>query len=144
MLYFFYGTLCDPDVQRLILGYRPSPRQLQLAQLHGFRRKQAQGRSYPILVRAPGSIVDGTLFRAADPADMARLALYEGPEYLARRLPVRAAGATVTQRALVFLPAGGALKPANTDWHLAAWQRHQKSTFLLSLRDQGPMPCASR
>lgn len=138
MLYFFYGTLCDPDIQALILGYRPRPQQLRPAILTGFRRKQAEGRSYPVLIRAPGSQVGGLLFRPSRPTDPARLAQYEGPEYVARSLPVDG------QRALVFLPAGPALLPAKADWALADWQRRYKPAFLRSLLDQGPMPCASR
>lgn len=155
MKYFFYGTLCDPDVQSLILGYKPSPRQLQPARLHGYRRKQALGRSYPVLIRAPGGVVDGLLFHAARPQDAARLASYEGPEYRTRHLPVHQVAvhhasvpaspdAAGGQLALVFLPARGALPPARTDWRLSTWQRRQKTDFLRSLHHQGPMPCASR
>lgn len=151
MLYFFYGTLCDPDIQTLVLGYRPRPGQLQPACLSGFRRKQAEGRSYPVLIRSPGGQVDGLLFRPARPADAARLAAYEGPEYVSRRLPVQTGnggGHDGGRRALVFLPAGSArgsaLPPAKTDWALADWQRRHKPAFLRTLLDQGPMPCASR
>src|SRR3546814_8969958 len=47
MSYFFYGTLCDPDVLRLVLGYRPSRRQLAPAVLTGFRRKIARVAAIP-------------------------------------------------------------------------------------------------
>jgi hypothetical protein len=154
MVYFFYGTLCDPDVLRLVLGYRPGPRQIRPASLPGFRRKQARGRSYPVLLRAAGGLVDGLLFSAARPGDAARLAAYEGPEYLTRSLPVRRTGATRARpgRARVFLPAGPALGPAQgqvlaaafADWALKRWQRRDKAAFLRSMQDQGPMPCASR
>lgn len=147
MLYFFYGTLCDADVQRLILGYRPNPRQLSPAQLPGFRRKRARGRSYPVLVRSPGGLVDGVLFMAARASDARRLAAYEGPEYLTRVLPVRKAAAASTtgwRRARVFLPAGPALPAGFDDWQLVRWQRSEKAAFLTSLHRQGPLPCANR
>jgi hypothetical protein len=143
MMYFFYGTLCDSDVRRLILGYRPSPRQLRPARLPGFRRKRARGRSYPVLVRAPGGRVDGLLFRPR-PGDAARLAAYEGPEYLTRALPVCRNGSRGPARARVFLPAGSGLSATFDDWQLRRWQRRDKATFLRSLHHQGPMPCASR
>ncbi len=69
MVYFFYGTLCDADVLKLILGYRPSPRQLRPARLPGWRRKRPRGRSYPVLLRAAGSQVAGLLFRPARASD---------------------------------------------------------------------------
>lgn len=156
MMYFFYGTLCDSDIQRLILGYHPGPRQLQRAILHGFRRKQAEGRSYPVLIRAPGGVVDGLLFRPARPDDMGRLERYEGPEYVARSLLVRPVRGIGSRRAHVFLPAcpaqgtaqgtarGQALAAAKADWRLQQWQRRHKTAFLQSLHSQGPMPCASR
>lgn len=150
MVYFFYGTLCDADVQRLILGYRPGPRQLSPASLPGFRRKRARGRSYPVLLRDPGGRVDGLLFTPARPGDASRLAAYEGPEYVTRQLPVcRGAGPARDRtaglgRARVFLPAGPALPAGLDDWQLPGWRRRHKTAFLQSLLLQGPMPCANR
>jgi hypothetical protein len=146
MMYFFYGTLCDADVQRLILGYRPGPRQLQPARLPGWRRKRARGRSYPVLLRAASGQVTGLLFRPARPGDAPRLTAYEGPEYVTRSLPVRCSRArgAAACRARVFLPAGPSLPAGFDDWTLRRWQRGDKAAFLRSLQDQGPMPCANR
>ncbi|MFC3676687.1 gamma-glutamylcyclotransferase family protein [Ferrovibrio xuzhouensis] len=149
MSYFFYGTLCDPDVLRLVLGYRPSRRQFTPAILTGFRRKIAKGRRYPVLVPAPAGCIRGLVFQPGRPRDHERLAAYEGPDYAARRLPVRrlpdheqAAG-----RACVFVaarsPRGGSCLPADfADWHPQQWQRRDKRRFLQSLLTQGPVPCA--
>lgn len=146
MMYFFYGTLCDADVQRLVLGYRPGPRQLRPARLPGWRRKRARGRSYPVLLRTAGGQVAGLLFRPARASDAPRLAAYEGPEYVIRNLKVRRSriGGGTPGRARVFLPAGPALPADFHDWALPRWQRRDKAAFLRSLPDQGPMPCASR
>lgn len=144
MVYFFYGTLCDADVQRLVLGYRPSPRQLRPARLPGYRRKRARGRSYPVLLRAAGGQVAGLLFRPARAGDAGRLTAYEGPEYLTRHLPVRRSRTAAASRARVFLPAGVSLPASFDDWALPRWQRRDKAAFLRSLQDQGPMPCANR
>lgn len=148
MQYFFYGTLCDPDIRELVLGYRPGPRQLRPAVLTGFRRKQVRGRSYPVLVPSPGGKVSGALFMPARTADALRLAAYEGPEYLTRALPVRPAGAAGSCRALVFLPARDpagefALTPSPGDWRFDDWLRRHKKVFLSSLQNQGPLPCAN-
>lgn len=159
MSYFFYGTLCDPDVLRLVLGYRPSRRQLAPAVLTGFRRKIAKGRRYPVLVPAPAGCIRGLIFQPGRPRDHDRLAAYEGPEYAARRLPVRRlpehgvpepripehrVGAS---RACIFVaargPRGGSRLPAEfADWHPQHWQRHDKRRFLQSLLTQGPALCA--
>lgn len=149
MQFFFYGTLCDPDIRRLVLGYRPGPRQLRPAWLAGFRRKQAAGRSYPVLIRSPGGRIDGLLF-VSRPADGARLAAYEGPEYRACRLPVHLPGrggqAMAPRRAWVFLPAfgveGSALPASHADWLPERWLNRDKPAFLHSLQTQGRSPCA--
>lgn len=151
MSYFFYGTLCDPDVLRLVLGYRPSRRQLAPAVLPGFRRKIAKERSYPVLVPAPAGCIRGMVFRPARRRDHDRLAAYEGPEYAARRLPVRrlpaAPGQTNASRSRVFVaalgPCGGTKLPAGfADWQPRQWRRRDKRRFLQSLLTQGPVPCA--
>ncbi|MFN3401262.1 MAG: gamma-glutamylcyclotransferase family protein [Ferrovibrio sp.] len=149
MVYFFYGTLCDADVLKLILGYRPSPRQFRPARLPGWRRKRARGRSYPVLLRATGGWVTGLLFRPARATDAPRLTAYEGPEYITRNLSVRRgqphlAPRAAPARARVFLPAGSSLPAGFNDWALPRWQRRDKAAFLRSLQDQGPTPCASR
>jgi len=149
MPYFFYGTLCDPDVLCLVLGYRPSRRQLAPAVLPGFRRKIAKGRRYPVLVPAPAGRIGGMIFHPARQRDHDRLASYEGPEYAARQLPVRRAGTIGAGfgRARVFVAAlgsrGGSKLPAEfSDWHPRQWQRRDKRRFLQSLLTQGPVPCA--
>ncbi|MFN4277513.1 MAG: gamma-glutamylcyclotransferase family protein [Ferrovibrio sp.] len=144
MDYFFYGTLCDPDVHRLILGYRPGPRQIRPASLAGFRRKMARGRSYPLLIPAPAGRVQGLLFTPRERGDADRLAAYEGPEYVTRRLPVRPRGAEGCRMARVFMPAPGMLPAGFGDWRLETWRRRHKTAFLLSLHRQGSTPCANR
>ncbi|MFN4311393.1 MAG: gamma-glutamylcyclotransferase family protein [Ferrovibrio sp.] len=144
MDYFFYGTLCDPDVRRLILGYRPGPRQIRPASLAGFRRRVAQGRSYPLLIPAPAGRVHGLLFTPRRPEDAERLAAYEGPEYLTRSLPVRLRAAAGCRPARVFLPAPGRLSAGLAEWRLESWRRRHKADFLLSLTRQGLPPCANR
>lgn len=142
MQYFFYGTLCDPDIRERVLGYKPGPRQLRPAWLAGYRRKQARGQSYPVLIRAPGSRVDGLLFTAR-PADEALLAAYEGPEYRICRLPVtqgRSSASGGRRRAIVFLPATGpqgcALPAGYADWSLGRWRRREKATFFPSVQSR--------
>jgi ADP-ribose pyrophosphatase len=145
MAYFFYGTLCDADVLQLVLGYRPGPGQLKPALLPGYRRKRARGHSFPVLLRAPGGLVDGLLFRPARASDAPRLTTYEGPDYVTRRLPVcrQAASGAAVSRARVFLPAGSSLPADFDDWALPRWQQRDKAAFLRSLQDQGPIPCTS-
>ncbi len=136
MIFFFYGTLCDPDVLALVLGYRPGRHQLKPAILPGFRRKIAQGRSYPVLRPAPGGQVQGWLFHARSPEDGRRLDAYEGPEYLTRRRLVWPQGAAAPRLARLYLPFPGRLGAGNADWELPQWRRHYKAAFIKLLLQQ--------
>ena len=139
--YFFYGTLCDPDILRMILGYQPAPHQVVAASLAGYQRKTTRGKSYPVLQQLPGGAVDGLLFRAASPQDGKRLDAYEGPEYITLVLPVRpATGDAVSAR--VYLPRPGRLLAGPADWTLKNWQSREKAAFIKRLLQQDRLPCA--
>lgn len=147
MRFFFYGTLCDPDVLSLVLGYHPKRWQLAPATLPGFRRKAALGqdgaRSYPVLLPAPACQVPGQLFTPRSPEDGRRLASYEGPEYITRQRLVRTRPGRCL--ALLFLPSPGILRAALADWHLPAWRQNHKAGFLAHLQQQNKaeIPCAN-
>lgn len=147
MRFFFYGTLCDPDVLSLVLGYQPARQQLAPATLPGFRRKVALGqdgrRSYPVLLPAPGGLVQGQLFTPRSPEDSRRLTAYEGPEYRTRQRLVRTRRGQCAAR--LFLPSPGSLRAALADWHLPAWRQHHKAGFLAHLKQQSEaeIPCAN-
>lgn len=147
--FFFYGTLCDPDILRMVLGYQPAPHQLAAASLAGYQRKTARGKSYPILLpqakpgpsAGQGNDVEGLLFQPASPQDGKRLDAYEGPEYITLLLPVRLAkGGTVSAR--VYLPRPGRLQPSPDDWTLEIWQSREKAAFIKRLLQQDRLPCA--
>lgn len=149
MRFFFYGTLCDPDVLRLVLGYSPARHQIRPATLAGFRRKGALERTYPVLLPAPGGRVRGLLFLARGPQDGRRLALYEGPEYISRlRLVWPDSGPDTSrepQLARIFLPTTGILRATLADWYLPIWRQRHKAAFLQQLTQptQSGIPCAN-
>lgn len=130
MRFFFYGTLCDPDILRMVLGYAPAPRQIRAARLEGYRRKTVRGQAYPVLHAAAGGMVDGLLFDAASAQDGKRLDQYEGPEYLTLDLPVRPLDGGAQAQARVYLPRPGCLPAGRLDWRLETWQRQHKAAFI--------------
>lgn len=136
MRFFFYGTLCDGDVLRLVLGYRPSSRQCRSATLSGYRRRQAAGRSYPILLPTPAGQVRGLLFTARSSRDLRRLVAYEGPEYITRGCRVRADHAAGLHHALVFLPRVGHLTAGRAAWNPARWASRHKAAFIAAMFGQ--------
>lgn len=75
---FTYGSLMWLPVWRQVVrgNYRAMP-----ARLSGFARYAVQGETYPGMVEQTGSMVDGVLYWAVNPADLARLDAFEGCDY---------------------------------------------------------------
>ncbi|MDX1710910.1 MAG: gamma-glutamylcyclotransferase family protein [Rhodovibrionaceae bacterium] len=137
MSLFFYGTLLDEDVRRLVLGLSRAERlELCPARLYGFRRVQASVGDYPILKPQPGAAVDGAIafdryawtdgesVRALDRAALARIAHFEGDEYMLRKRPVWLGDRDWTE-AWIFLPTH-ARYVTRRRWDLERWQRRSK------------------
>lgn len=132
MRYFFYGTLCDPDIRVLVLG--PAARDLPIepATLDGWRCVTMLGCVYPVIVPARGAGTPGCLSGELGEEAVALLVRYEGPEYRQRSLPVTTTdGRRVIARA--FTPSGRA-RPSSRPWSLEEWERIHKTDYLRRLR----------
>jgi hypothetical protein len=132
--FFFYGTLMDADVRRLVLG-RQAPEEVAPAILRGWRRVPLAGVTYPGIVRDPQAAVDGVLARGVDHDARQCLERYEGVEYELIAVEI-VSGAGRARNALTFV-AGAALKPATGSWEFAVWQRRHKRRFLAALAQNG-------
>ncbi|WP_420475715.1 gamma-glutamylcyclotransferase family protein [Noviherbaspirillum sp. ST9] len=75
---FTYGSLMFPEVwQRVVRGdYRSTP-----ARLDGYARFEIAAETYPGMVAAAGSSVEGVLYFDVSFADMAALDAFEGTQY---------------------------------------------------------------
>jgi hypothetical protein len=132
--FFFYGTLIDADVRRLVLG-RLAPDEVEPAILNGWRRVKLAGVTYPGIVVDPKGTVEGVLARDLGTAAKRALVRYEGDEY--ELVPAEVATAEgKTVGALMFV-SGRALKRASGVWGIADWQRRHKRRFLASLSRSG-------
>tara|TARA_R110000787_G_scaffold186397_1_gene297960 strand:- start:47597 stop:48022 length:426 start_codon:yes stop_codon:yes gene_type:complete len=133
--YFFYGTLRDPEIARIILGRPLSGLAPTAAKLRGYRAVCVAGASYPGLVAAPDDVdasVIGIVVSRLSGLDVSRLDRYEGPEYATEDVVVQTSdGATVEAR--VYLPCA-ALQLADKTWSLTDWQRQDKKRFIGGLR----------
>lgn len=134
MRFFFYGTLIDPDVRRVVLG---SPMAAALhardAVLDGWERRAVRGVSYPIILPRAGGRVDGVLASGLDAAAARRLADYEGPEYALTTVDVACADGR-GRSARVFTPRpDGPLVATPMGWDYARWCARDKRDFLKSL-----------
>ncbi len=141
--FFFYGTLLDADVRRIVVGRAVPDAAVTPAMLAGYRRVRVVGKWFPMLVPGlAGDTVDGVLAAGFGHAEIARLVAYEGPHYALERVALRLAGGKAAT-GLVFLARAGALKPSNEPWELEPWQRAEKPRVLRGLSAGGAMPPAS-
>lgn len=133
MRFFFFGTLLDDDVLRIVIGRRVPAVDKRPATLPGYRRVKAQGVTYPIIVPQTGAEVSGLLVSSLEPLEKARLIAYEGANYDLVELPVMTGG---RQRdALVFIPvSSGGLTPLDEDWSFEEWTRLHREGFVARLR----------
>lgn len=130
---FFFGTLMDPDVRRLIIGRDLAPGQIEPAVIEHFRRVHVAKRNYPMLLPHASGWVDGLLAYHLDAEAMRRLMVYEGIEY--HLVPIFVAdlrGHLV--KAAAFL-SDRSVQPDHRAWHLETWQRRYKRAFLRRAAD---------
>jgi gamma-glutamylcyclotransferase (GGCT)/AIG2-like uncharacterized protein YtfP len=88
MRLFLYGTLLDARTLALRGGHVGVATRLVPASLPGWQRVALRNRRYPTLRRHRAGIVRGALF-VATARVLARLAVYEGPDYRLTRVVVR-------------------------------------------------------
>lgn len=129
MRFFFYGTLIDPDVRRLVLG-GAQPVMLDPARLAGWERREVVGATFPIVIVRAAGIVEGVLARGIDEYGSRRLVAYEGDGYGLSEVEVILDDGR-RKSALVFAPAsGGPHRPGSGVWRYETWSRRHKAAFL--------------
>jgi hypothetical protein len=134
MRFFFYGTLIDPDVRRLVLGSL-APATVEPATLSGWKRVPLSGVTYPTILRAPRGAVDGVLVRGLNAIGRRRLIAYEGDDYDLVDVGVTLAdGRQVPAR--VFAGKPGQVREVGL-WAFTAWQRRHKRRFVAALARRG-------
>jgi len=133
--FFFYGTLIDTDVRRLVMG-RHAPETVEESSLSGWRRVKLADVTYPSLVKDRAGKVEGVLARGLNDAARRALIRYEGEEYdLIQTEVALASGKTVA--AWTFVVRSGEMKPVPGVWDIAIWQRRHKRRFLSALARSG-------
>lgn len=132
MLFFFYGTLMDPEVCRIVLGGQAEAMRVEPAVLPGYARVRARAADYPVLVRRSGGQVRGQLVTGLDKAALLPIAHFEGPDYEPRRA-LTVDGGSRRQVAWIFLGSGSCLVSAEP-WDLRRWQQGGKARLLPHLR----------
>lgn len=114
MIFFFYGTLCDCDLLRVVIGRAGAGEAAVLAD-HAVHC--AADGPYPVLVARPGAEAVGVVLRDLSEPEIARLDWYIGGfAGVARELSVRV-GDRVEVAQVFGTPAA-----AGEPWDLAAWR----------------------
>ena len=114
---FLFGTLCWPELLRLV-GGASCPRG-EAADLPGYHVSWAKGHPFPAIHPKAGCQVRGILLRGCDAQVLARMDHYEsGFGYKLHPVTVMAAAGPV--QAQVYLPPDG-LEPG-PEWSLTDWQ----------------------
>ena len=128
MRFFFFGTLMDPDVRRLIIGRDLAPGQVEPAVVEHFRRVHVAKRNYPMLLPHASGWVDGLVAHDLDADAAQRLLVFEGKEY--HLVPITVADLRGhLYKAAAFL-SDRRIQPDHRAWHLEVWQRRYKRPFL--------------
>ena len=132
MFFFFYGTLMDPEVCRIVLGGQAEAMRAVPAVLPGYTRVRARSADFPVLVRRSGGRVRGHLVMGLDRAALLPVAHFEGPDYEPRRA-LTVDGSSRRQVAWIFIGSGPRLASAES-WDLRRWQHSGKARLLPQLR----------
>lgn len=126
MRFFFYGTLLDADLRRVLCGPAADRWTTAPATLADHRRGRSPGRTYPFLLPAPGESVDGIVADGVDATAAAVMTLYEGLGY--RTAALRPSTADGPVPAWAYLPRRAVL--ARLTWTLEGWERDHKQAAL--------------
>ncbi len=126
----------DEDLLAWVIGRAVPARDRRPARLRRFRRLTRHGATYPVLVPAAGSAVDGVLVSGLRPPEVARLSRFEGAEYRIAAVVVGLAdGRQVPARAFMAKPW---VKASRAGWSLEAWRRRSRPRFLAEARGRRP------
>ena len=127
---FFYGTLRDPDLLEIVLGYEPAG--LRPARLKDHAVRWADRQSFPLIVEEQGAGAEGVL-ASFTAEEVARLDFYEGGfAYDLREVTVETAEGP--RQALCYFPDLERWRPG-APWVLADWQARWGPTTRTAARE---------
>jgi len=134
--FFFYGTLVDAEIRRLVLGREVPDAAMRAALLPEHRRYSVQGQPYPATVPEAGATTDGVIMSGASLQDAAILSCFEGQDYdaVARRVTIPKIGAASVDELLeptawVFIASERVARDRG-EWSIDDWRAEHKPAFL--------------
>jgi hypothetical protein len=134
MRFFFYGTLIDPDVRRIVMG-SSNPADVSPALLKDWERRAVVGESWPTIRRKPGAVVDGVLVRGINERAYDSLIVYESEGFDIIDVPVQSlVDRKIRQARMFLLRSTSGLQAADTSWRYETWVVREKARFLVNLK----------
>jgi len=127
MRLFFFGSLMDGDLLRLVLDRDTSDIEHAAAEILGYERRRAKNESFPIIVPTPGGRVEGRLVTGLTAEDVARIQWYESDDYALKACVVKAGEAR--HDAYVF-QATASLEDEGIAWEFDHWVAVEKPMCL--------------
>jgi len=126
--FFFYGTLIDPDVRRLVLGVESQKLNVMPAWLPRFTVRYVLRAKYPALRPKPGARAAGIVITGLSRKQALTLDRYEGDGYRRNIRMVRLADRRPSS-AFVYMPLAK-LRIDPRRWIFETWHARDKAKFL--------------
>ena len=137
--FFFYGTLIDPDVRRLVLGVESLKLNVMSAWLPGFTVRYVLRAKYPALRPKPGARAAGIVITGLTRKQALALDRYEGDGYRRNIRMVRLADRRQIA-AFVYIPLAK-LRIGPRPWIFETWHARDKANFLWASGLNNPRRC---
>ena len=130
---FVYGSMRDPDVRTLVLGFDHPEVRAERAWMPGAAAARVPGESYPYLVPIEGACAPGDVLYGLGETCLDRIRFFEGDEYALVECNVECASG---DRVAAMHFGGVAIARAPVvAWSLEQWQASEKTRFLSMARD---------
>ena len=130
--FFFYGTLRDAGVRRIVFGPGESAGAAEPARLEGYRCAPVERGRFPAIVAQQGAATPGVLVRRVSLDAAARVSYFEdeGSYYSVDRKPLGVAGRR-SAAAWVYIATAALPVEAGT-WRFEIWRQRWQTEFLKS------------
>lgn len=128
--FFFYGTLRDAAVRRIVLGLDIASSNIDPATLPGYRCAPVENGRFPGLVPSSDDVARGMLVRAVPMEAAIRTSFFEGEvaDYTVASVTVDLETGPVAP-AWVYLPTASLMLSAGY-WSLSSWQQTYRLDFI--------------
>lgn len=126
---FFFGTLIDPDLFRLIVGRPMADFAVKPATLAGYRITRAAAFPYPMVKADPRSEAPGLRVAGLTATEVERISYYETDEYDLFGVTLKIAP-NQFESAKTFI-ATAQLEASDEPWSLVEWEKEVKELALI-------------